>query len=109
MTLTIKTADPYTTAAQEDRCAPRTKLNIPATLRPSGSTGFATVVTDLSLGGFAAVAVTGMRPGTLCWLTLPTLGGLQAEIVWNDGATVGCAFATLMNPAVHDAIVARYA
>lgn len=108
MTLAIRPADPYTIASQEDRCAPRTRLSIPATLRPSGSTGFQIVVTDLSLGGFAAQALTGMHPGTLCWLKLPGLGGLQAEVIWNNGTTIGCAFADLLNQAVHDAIIARH-
>ncbi|WP_293881157.1 PilZ domain-containing protein [Sphingomonas sp.] len=107
MALIIKPHDAYSVAAQEDRCAPRHPLAIQATLRPSGATGFNTVVTDLSLGGFAVQAITSMHSGTLCWLTLPGLGGLQAEVIWNDGNSVGCAFATLLNPAVLQAIVAR--
>lgn len=100
--------DPYMRAAQEDRCAPRVALKMPATLRPSGASGFQVVVTDLSLGGFSCEAVTGMRPGALCWITLPGLTGLQAEVAWNDGIRVGCAFANLMNQAVIDNLVARY-
>ncbi len=100
--------DPYIRAAQEDRCAPRIALKLPATLRPSGATGFQVIVTDLSLAGFSCEAVTGMRPGALCWITLPGLSGLQAEVAWNDGARVGCAFANLMNQAVLDNLVARY-
>lgn len=98
----------YQMMAQEDRCAPRAAVNIPATLRPSGSAGFNVVVTDLSLAGFACQAVTGMKPGTLCWLTLPGLSGLQAEVIWNNGSMVGCAFARLLNQAVLDLIVSRY-
>ena len=98
-------ANSYTTAAQEDRCAPREKLELQAMLRPSGATAFATIVTDLSLGGFAAQAVTGMPAGTLCWLSVGHLKGLQAEVVWNDGQTVGCAFATLLNPAVFESVL----
>lgn len=98
-------SDPYTQAAQEDRCAPRVVLNIAAMLRPSGSGAFPTRLIDLSIGGFAAQAVTGMRTGSLCWLTVGPFKGLQAEVVWNDGQVVGCAFATLLNPAVFDAII----
>jgi PilZ domain len=105
---TIEKYDRYIVAAQEDRCAPRTILSIPASLRPSGDKGFATTVHDLSLGGFSCEALSRMRPGALCWLTLPGLAALQAEVIWNHGGMVGCAFATLLNPAVHDAIVARY-
>ena len=44
----------------------------------------------------------------LCWLTLPGLSGLQAEVIWNNGSMVGCAFARLLNQAVLDLIVSRY-
>jgi PilZ domain len=98
----------YTIAAQEDRCAPRTALSIPSTLRPSGDKGFATTVHDLSLGGFSCEALTGMRPGALCWLTLPGLSALQAEVIWNHAGMVGCAFANLLNPAVFQSILDRY-
>lgn len=98
----------YAIAAQEDRCAPRTRLTIPASLRPSGDKGFATTVRDLSLGGFSCEALARMRPGALCWLTLPGLAALQAEVIWNHDGMVGCAFANLLNPAVFDAVVARY-
>lgn len=100
--------DSYELASQEDRCAPRTRVNIPATLRPSGAKGFHTQVHDLSLGGFSAVAVNRMHVGTVCWLTLPGLESLQAEVVWWQGAQVGCAFANLLSPIVHDNILARY-
>ena len=63
--------DPYRTASQEDRCGPRTRLTIPATLRVSGGRGFQTVVHDLSLSGFCAAAINRIHPGTVCWLTLP--------------------------------------
>ena len=100
--------DPYLVAAQEDRCAPRTRLKIPASLRPSGDKGFATTVQDLSISGFACEALSRMHTGSLCWLTLPGLAALQAEVVWNDNGLVGCAFANLLNPAVFETIVARY-
>jgi PilZ domain len=100
--------DRYLVAAQEDRCAPRTRLAIPASLRPSGDKGFATTVRDLSLGGFSCEALSRMRPGALCWLTLPGLSALQAEVIWNHGGMVGCAFASLLNPAVFEKVVARY-
>ena len=105
---TTQSYDRYAVAAQEDRCAPRTALQIPASLRPSGDKGFATTVHDLSLGGFSCEALSNLRPGGLCWLTLPGLAALQAEIIWSHGGMVGCAFANLLNPAIHDSIVARY-
>ncbi len=103
-----QTHDSYLVAAQEDRCAPRTRLEIPASLRPSGDKGFATTVHDLSLGGFSCEALLRMRPGALCWLTLPGLAALQAEVIWNHQGKIGCAFANLLNPAIHESILARY-
>ncbi len=104
----ITTYDRYTVAAQEDRCAPRTRLSIPGSLRPSGDKGFATTIHDLSLAGFSCESLSQMRPGSLCWLTLPGLAALQAEVIWNHAGRVGCAFAFLLNPAVHDSLIARY-
>jgi PilZ domain len=98
----------YEHAAQEDRSAPRVKLNIPASMRPSASSGFKVIVKDLSLSGVACEALTGMGAGTRVWLTLPGLAALQAEIMWNDGTMVGCAFTDLLNAAVLENILARF-
>ena len=98
----------YHIAAQEDRSAIRTKLAIPAQLRASGARAFQTVVNDLSLSGFSATAITRMHPGAVCWLTLPGLESLQAEVVWWENNMCGCAFNSLLSPIVHDNILARY-
>ena len=100
--------DRYTLAAQEDRCAPRTKLTIPGQLRASGGRAFQTVVHDLSISGFSAAAINRMHDGQLCWLTLPGLESLQAEVVWWENGMAGCAFSNLLSPIVHDNILARY-
>ncbi len=104
----IDTHDSYELAAQEDRCSPRTKLTIPAQLRASGGRAFQTVVHDLSISGFSASAISRMHVGQLCWITLPSLESLQAEVVWWDNSIVGCAFAELLSPIVHDNILERY-
>lgn len=98
----------YDIAAQEDRCAPRTKLSIPATLRPSAARGFHTVVHDLSLGGFSASSPNRMHIGAICWLTLPGLEALQSEVIWWKGGLVGCGFAKLLSPIIHEHILGRY-
>jgi PilZ domain len=98
----------YATAALEDRSAPRFKLEIPARLRPSGITGFSVIVTDLSLSGFACEAVSGIPVGSRCWLTLPDLGALQADVVRNDGQIIGCAFTNVLNQAILDSIIGRF-
>ncbi|GAA4039303.1 PilZ domain-containing protein [Parerythrobacter jejuensis] len=100
--------DRYALAAQEDRCSPRAKLSIPAELRPSGGRRYHTVVHDLSISGFSAAAINRMHEGQVCWLTLPGLESLMAHVVWWDNSMVGCAFADLLSPIVHDNILARY-
>ena len=100
--------DRYALAAQEDRSAPRTRLSIPATLRPSGTRGFQTVVNDLSLSGFSALAINRIHPKTLCWLTLPNMESLEGHVVWWDNGLVGCAFHRLLNPIIFEAIIDRW-
>ncbi len=100
--------DRYKIAAQEDRCAPRTRLTIPATLRASGGRAFQSVVHDLSISGFSAASINRMHEGQMCWLTLPSLESLQAQVVWWDNCIVGCAFDELLSPIVHDNILQRY-
>ena len=101
-------SDAYRKAAQEDRCAPRTRLTIPATLRASGGRAFQSVVNDLSISGFSAASINRMHEGQICWLTLPGLEALQAEVVWWDNCIVGCGFSELLSPIVHDNILQRY-
>lgn len=98
----------YHTAAQEDRSAPRARLAIPAQFRQSGGRGFQTFVLDLSLSGFSASAISRLQPGTICWLTLPGLESLQAEVVWWDHGIAGCGFVNLLSPIVHEDILARW-
>jgi PilZ domain len=100
--------DRYVTMAQEDRSAPRARVPIPASLRPSGAKSVQTVVNDLSLSGFSAMAVSRMHVGTICWLTLPGLGSQQAEVVWWNNGVVGCAFRNLLSPVVLDSIMAQW-
>ncbi len=98
----------YHIAAQEDRCSPRTRLTIPSQLRASGGRAFQTVVHDLSISGFSAAAINRMHVGQVGWLTVPGLQSLQCEVVWWENCIVGCAFAELLNPIVHDNVLARY-
>ncbi|MDE2596030.1 MAG: PilZ domain-containing protein [Sphingomonadales bacterium] len=108
MPSTFMLQDPYILAAQEDRCAPRTRIAIPAMFRSSGAKGFQTVVSDLSQAGFSCSSINRLRPGTVCWLTLPGLESLQSEIVWWDNSQVGCAFMSMLSPFVHENLIARW-
>ncbi len=98
----------YAIASEEDRCSSREKVKILASLRPSGSTGFAVIINNLSVAGFSAEALTGMKPGSRIFVTLPGLTAQQAEIVWNDGTMIGCSFHDLLNTAVYESLVRRY-
>ena len=106
--LMLDSANRYAVAAQEDRCAPRTRITIPASLRVSGAKGFQTVVNDLSLAGFCASAITRIHPGTVCWLTIPGLEALMAEVVWWNNCQVGCSFHSMLSPIIHDNILIRH-
>lgn len=100
--------DRYAAAAQEDRSAPRVRISIPASLRPSGSKGFQTAVRDLSLSGFCATAMSQVHPGTHCWLTLPGMESLPAKVVWWDNGLIGCAFEHLLNPIILENVLTRW-
>jgi hypothetical protein len=97
---------PYKLTSLDHRCAPRIPLRIKAKLRYSGGQAFSVLVTDLSVAGFRCELTCGVRPPAICWLTLPGLSGWQAEVAWNDGCQVGCAFSNLLDQAVLDHILA---
>jgi hypothetical protein len=105
---TLEKLTSYAVASLEDRSAPRVKIRIPASLRQSGCPGFSVIIKDLSLSGFSAEALTGMKPGTRVWIAIPSLAPLQAEVAWNDGVLIGCAFNNLLNNAVLNAILHHY-
>ena len=98
----------YVFAAEEDRCAVRYDVSIPAKMRFSCSPSFDVEISDISLAGFSCDALLQIQPGTLCWLTLPGLVGLEAEVVRHDNRGLGCAFAVLLNPAVLDRFIRKY-
>ncbi len=100
--------DLYSFAAQEDRCAPRIPMAIPATFRPSGGRSYQTTVHDLSLGGYCCSSMNRLSPGTICWITLPGLESLQSEVVWWNNNLVGSAFVNLLSPIIYDNILARW-
>ncbi len=92
----------------EDRSAPRISLSLPAKLRASNASAFSVTVNDLSLSGFACHALSSMPQGTRCWLKMPGMESMQAEVVWNDGFMIGCSFDKLLSQVVLDSLIARY-
>jgi hypothetical protein len=99
---------PYAIASSEDRCAQRHRLSIPAKMRFSCSSSFPVEVTDMSIAGFACDALINVHPGTLCWLTLPGLGALEAEVAHHGNEGIGCSFKSLLNQAVLNHYIAKY-
>ncbi len=102
------TMAPYAFMAEEDRCAPRHKVAIPAKMRFSGSNSFDTEVANISLAGFACDALLQAHPGTRCWLTLPGLAPLEAEVIHRSNVGLGCALRHMLNPAVLDRYISNY-
>lgn len=92
----------------EDRSAPRISLSLPAKLRASNQSAFSVTIKDLSLSGFACHALSSMPLGARCWLKMPGMESMQAEVVWNDGFMIGCSFQNLLNQVVLDSLIARY-
>lgn len=88
----------YEHSAQEDRCAPRVPVHIEAQVRPTGSRAFATVVRDMSPGGFTATAAERLESHSLCWVTLPGVPAIQAEVIWWEAGLFGAAFCRLIEP-----------
>lgn len=101
-------SEKYALAAQEDRSAHRVRLSIPATLRPAGARKFQTVVRDLSLSGFSATAITRIAMKTTCWLTLPNMEAMQANVIWWEQGVVGCAFEQLLSPSDYENVLTRW-
>lgn len=95
----------YEYATQEDRCSARARVSISATMRPAGGKRLQTVIRDISLSGFSAIAISRLAQGTCCWLTLPGHEPLRANVVWWEQGRVGCAFEQLLEQSVHDQIV----
>jgi len=108
MIKTSSRAGTYEYEAQEDRSAPRTRISIPAHLRPAGGKRLATTTRDISLSGFAAVALNRLEVGTTCWLTFPEKPAFEAQVAWWEGGIVGCAFKQLLDPADLSHLVDRW-
>jgi len=98
----------YEHSAQEDRCAPRRRVNIPATIRVSGGTPFHTVVHDIGAGGFAAFSADPYAEGLACWLVLPGYEAVPAQVAWWRDGRMGCAFTGLLDGEVIAEVTLRY-
>ena len=93
----------------EDRCAPRARIAIPATLRiAGGGRSFPTMLQDISVAGFCATSINRLTVNSLCWLSIPGLESQQAQVVWWNAGLLGGAFAKLLNPIVLEHLIDRW-
>ncbi|MGN6269443.1 MAG: PilZ domain-containing protein [Sphingomonas sp.] len=90
----------------EQRRASRKPVQFEAQLRDRGSSKFAVTVLDISTTGFRAECAFRLHEGTLVWLTLPGMAGLEAHVAWCDGNFLyGFVFTQPLHEAVLDHIV----
>ena len=101
----MSNASAFRSDATETRAATRLSTKLDALLRDRTGRRCAVSVVDLSLTGFRAETVSKLHPGTLVWVTLPGLQGLEATIAWQRGEHIGAAFVRPLYAAVFDHIV----
>lgn len=90
----------------EKRHAIRHPAKIGATLYNLGPRPRRVTVSDLSVGGFRTEIEMPVRPGRLVVLEMDGLSPLEAYVVWQQGANVGCKFLNDLHPALVDAALA---
>ncbi|MES2339781.1 MAG: PilZ domain-containing protein [Pseudomonadota bacterium] len=89
----------------DNRATLRRSVALDARVRDRSASRFSIRVVDLSRTGFRAETAFQLRPGSIVWITLPGLQGLEAEVAWQRGEHVGAAFRQPLHPAVFEHIV----
>lgn len=95
-------------AELEDRCSLRTALCLPAKVTFEELSDINLTIKNICLSGFACHALSSLELGTYCWLNIPGVKSIQAEIVWKNGNIIGCAFHSLISQTILDSLIARY-
>jgi hypothetical protein len=90
----------------EKRRNVRYAARIGATLHHLGPRPRRVIVSDLSVSGFRTEIQMPVRPGRLVTLEMDGLSPLEAYIVWQQGAVVGCKFLNDLHPALVEAALA---
>jgi len=90
------------------RMTDRRDVVIRAILRVRGTVKLPITVEDLSQTGFRCECIYDIPLGGICWLALPKLTGLQAEVVRRDGWMYGFMFSSSLYPAILDHIAQQY-
>lgn len=91
--------------ARGRRRAERAHAHVTAGLRKLGVTGRPVTVHDLSTHGFCAEVDPPLPPGTFVWLRFAGANGLNARVVWRDGALHGCEFLAPISDAMQAAVL----
>ena len=94
-----------TGAGADNRATLRKAVKLDARVRDRSASRFGIQIIDLSMTGFRAETVFTLRPGSIVWITLPGLQGLEAVIAWQRGDQVGAAFRQPLHAAVLEHIV----
>ena len=93
------------TSIGDNRQTLRKAVKLRARLRDRGATRFDIEVVDLSMTGFRAETAYRLPKGTMVWITLPGMSGLEAEVAWQTYSRIGCAFRQPLHPAIFEHIV----
>lgn len=102
----LEHSEPVGTA--EERAAERKSVQFAGGIRRQNVTSQVTVL-DMSTTGFRVRLASPVPVGSVVWLKIPGLEGLQSRIVWLDGLIAGCQLAGPLHPAVFQHIVQRAA
>lgn len=87
----------------------RLHVRLSAGLRePGTSQKFDVTIIDLSMTGFRCETSFNLRVGQLVFVTIPSLGALEATVMRRTGFVYGCQFERPLHNAVFDHIVARH-
>ncbi|OYY90616.1 MAG: pilus assembly protein PilZ [Sphingomonas sp. 28-66-16] len=76
------------------RRSPRAPVSLDAKIGRGGLDRTLCRVVDLSIHGARLQTYSGLRAGTMIWLTLPQIGQVAANIIWADDFAAGCQFQT---------------
>ena len=89
----------------ESRRSTRLDVRFGAGLREPGSPKrFPIDILDLSLTGFRCETTFKLFPGNAVFVTIPSLGAIEATVAWADGYIYGCKFDRPLHNAVFDHI-----
>lgn len=93
----------------DSRRADRITVRLTAALRePGTSTRFDVTVLDMSMTGLRFETSFTLRPGQHIFLTIPSLGVLDAEVAWQRSYVYGARFERPLHPAVLDHLAKQH-